>query len=162
MSWTKRQLVEEAFDLIGLSSYTFDLQPEQYQSALRKLDAMMAQWLSRGLNLGYALSGSPSESDLDSDSGVPVLAVSAIYHNLALQLATAFGKQPSNTLLKDARMGLSDLYRHTSVIRERQLPNTVPLGAGNKGWRYRDVFVSEPNTDPLQIDSGGQLEFLDN
>ena len=56
MSWTKRQFVEQALEELGLASYEFDLQPEQMNSALIKLDAMIAAWASRGLKLNYPLS----------------------------------------------------------------------------------------------------------
>ena len=51
MGWTKRQYIEQAFEEVGLAAYVFDLTPEQLQSALRKLDAMMAEWNAKGLRL---------------------------------------------------------------------------------------------------------------
>ena len=42
MGWTKQQLVEQAFEEIGMANYVFDLQVEQLQSAMYQLDAMMA------------------------------------------------------------------------------------------------------------------------
>ena len=36
MSWTKRQIVEQALEELGLASYVFDMQPEQVESAKRK------------------------------------------------------------------------------------------------------------------------------
>jgi hypothetical protein len=53
MGYTKRQFISAAFEEIGLASYVFDLQPEQLQSALRRLDAMMADWNAKGIRLGY-------------------------------------------------------------------------------------------------------------
>ena len=41
MGYSKRQFVAAAFEEIGLASYAFDLQPQQFESALRRLDAMM-------------------------------------------------------------------------------------------------------------------------
>jgi hypothetical protein len=52
MSYSKRQFVEAAFEEIGLASYVFDLQPEQIDSACRRLDTMMAQWNAVGIRLG--------------------------------------------------------------------------------------------------------------
>jgi hypothetical protein len=48
VSWTKRDVIGQAFSEIGLASYTFDLLPEQYEGALRCLDAMIAQWENKG------------------------------------------------------------------------------------------------------------------
>ena len=32
MAWTKRQIVTQAFEEIGLASYVFDLEPEQLRA----------------------------------------------------------------------------------------------------------------------------------
>ena len=59
MGWTKREYIEQAFEEIGLASYVFDLTPEQLQSALRKLDAMLAEWNAKGLRLGLSTAQFP-------------------------------------------------------------------------------------------------------
>jgi hypothetical protein len=46
MGWTKRQFITQAFEEIGLAAYVFDLTTEQLQSALRRMDAMVAGWNS--------------------------------------------------------------------------------------------------------------------
>ena len=55
MGWTKRQFIEQAFEEIGLAAYVFDLTPEQLQSALRRLDAMMAGWNTNGIRIGWPM-----------------------------------------------------------------------------------------------------------
>lgn len=74
MGWTKRQLITQAFEEIGLAAYVFDLTPEQLQSALRRMDAMVAGWNSNGVRIGYPLPSSPDSSNIDADSGVPDFA----------------------------------------------------------------------------------------
>jgi hypothetical protein len=44
VAWTKREFVVQAFSEIGLASYVYDLQPEQLQTALNRLDSMLATW----------------------------------------------------------------------------------------------------------------------
>jgi hypothetical protein len=85
MSYKKRQFISAAFEEIGLASYVFDLQPEQLQSALRRLDAMMADWNAKGIRLGYPLPSSPQDSDLDEDTLVPDSAYEAIICSLGHQ-----------------------------------------------------------------------------
>ena len=87
MGWTKRQFVEQAFEEIGLATYTFDLSPEQMQSALRRLDAMVATWNGAGIRIGYPLPSSPQDSDLDTETNVPDMSNEAIYTNLAIKIA---------------------------------------------------------------------------
>ena len=43
MSWTKRQIVEQALEELGLASYVFDMQPEQVESAKVIIERMEAQ-----------------------------------------------------------------------------------------------------------------------
>ena len=71
MGWTKRQFVLQAFEEIGLASYVYDLTPEQLNSALFKLDAMMGTWNGKGIRIGYPTPGDPESSDLDAQTNVP-------------------------------------------------------------------------------------------
>jgi hypothetical protein len=64
MSWTKRQLIEQAFAELALAGYDFDLSPEEMQGALVRLDSMIATWTSRGVRLSYAMPANPSDSDI--------------------------------------------------------------------------------------------------
>ncbi len=36
--------------------------------------------------------------------------------------------------------------------------NTLPMGAGNKGWRTYEAFFPEP-VDPLTVGEDSELEF---
>lgn len=159
MSWTKRQFVESAFDEIGLASYIYDLQPEQLQKGLRRLDSMMAMWNGKGIRLGYPIPSSPENSDLDEETNVPDSANQAIITNVAIQLAPGFGKvvsQETKIAAKDAYNGL--LSRSTKPI-EMQLPGTMPRGAGQKSWRLnRNPFINPP-VDPLVAGDDSTLDF---
>ena len=84
MGYTKQQFVSAALEEIGLASYVFDLQPEQLQSALRRLDAMMADWNGKGIRLGYPLPSSPQDSDLDEETLVPDSAYETIICSLGI------------------------------------------------------------------------------
>ena len=114
MSYSKRQYVEAAFAEIGMAGYVFDLQPQDLEQALRRLDAMMAEWNAKGIRLGYPLPGSPQFSDINAQSEVPDSANEAIITNLGMRLAAGYGKavmpqtmmvakQAYNTLLARAK-----------------------------------------------------------
>lgn len=161
MAWTKRQLVAAAFEEIGLANYEFDLTPEQIQGALRRLDAMMAVWNTKGVRIGYALASTPEGSSLDDDSGVSDDATQAIYTNLALRIAPTIGKQVSAETRIDAKNAYDALIGRvvSGQMREQQFPQTLPVGAGNKPWRYNENFMPLP-TDPLQAGPDSDLEFI--
>ena len=145
MSWTKREVVQNAFEEVGLASYAFDLQPEQMQAGLRRLDNMMATWNSRGLRIGYPLTDSPAGSDLDQDTNVTDEAIEAIVSNLAIRLAPLLGKTVSPDTKATARSAYMALLSRRSTIPERLIDvNAVPAGAGTKYWRVNgDPFLQQ-------------------
>lgn len=147
MSWNKRQFVHEAFSLLGLSNYTYNLQSEQLQTGLRLLDGMMGTWNGRGLSLGYPIPVSPEDSDLDEETNVPDRANEAIYLNLAIRIAPGFGKQVSPDIKQDARSAYRSLLSWSAMPREMSLPNTLPRGQGNKTWNDEDRFITQ-DADP--------------
>lgn len=158
MGWTKRQFVVEAYSEIGYASYQYDLEPEQLQTALRRLDAMMATWNSNTIRIGYPLPSSPELSDLDTETNVPDRANEAIYTNLALRIAPLVGKIPSNETKITAQEGYQELLKRAAMPHEMQFPETLPAGQGQKPWRWRDDPFVRPPRDPVDVGPDGQLD----
>ena len=157
MGYTKREYVAAAFDEIGLASYAFDLEPEQIQSALRRLDAMIAEWNAKGIRLGYPLPLSPSESDLDEQTRVPDSANEAIITNLGIRLAPSVGKQVSPDTKVTAKLAYNTLLARAAMPQEMQFPSNLPSGAGNKPYSTQSVFLPGP-VDSVQVGQDGILE----
>lgn len=162
MSWTKRQLVSQAFEEIGLAAYVFDLTPEQLNSAMRRMDAMLAGWNANGIRLGYTLPFRPGDGSLDGDSGIPDWAQEAVFLGLAVRLAPAFGKTVSPETKMFADMAYGNMVNNAALPTiERELPRTMPRGSGTKPWRnFNNPFVYGPVGD-TSIDAGpdGNLTF---
>lgn len=158
MGWTKRQFVTQAFEEIGLAAYVFDLNPEQLDSALRRLDTMLASWNAKGIRLGYPLPSSPQDSSLDEQTLVPDSANEAIYTNLAIRLAPGFGKTPSVDTKATAKASYDVLLSLAAMPTEMQMPSTLPVGAGNKPWNIDQPFVNRP-VDPVLAGRDDPLEF---
>jgi len=160
MSWTKRQLITQAFEEIGLAAYVFDLTPEQLNSALRRMDAMVASWNSNGVRIGYPLPTSPEDSDLDQDSNAPDFAIEAICLGLACRLAPGFGKTISPQTQAFADMAYSNMLNQTAQpTPERQMPITMPRGQGTKPWRnFNNPFVAPPDK-PVLAGSDNEIQF---
>ncbi len=150
MSYTKRQFIIAALEEIGIASYEFELTAEQEQSALRRLDSMMAQWNARGIRVGYPLPSSPEASGLDDETNVPDRCNDAIITSLAVRLAPSYGKQVSVDTKAAAKQGYNLLL--TVLPPEMALPSDMPSGAGNKPWRLDTPFILQ---DPEQIQAGG-------
>lgn len=159
MGYSKRQFVAAAFEEIGLASYVFDLQPEQLQSALRRLDVMMAEWNAKGIRLGYPIPGSPESSDLDESSEVPDSANEAIITNLALRLAPSYGRNPMPDTKITAKTAYNTLLSRAAMPMEQRLPDTLPSGAGNKPWRVYDNPFLGPEVDSVDAGPDGPIQF---
>jgi hypothetical protein len=157
MSYTKRQFVEEAFAELGMANYTFDLQPQQLEGAMKRLDAMMATWNAKGIRLGYPLPSSPQDSDLDTETQVPDSANEAIVANLAIRIAPQYGKQVQIDTRTTAKLGYDTLLARATFPLEQQFPRTLPLGAGQKPWRYDTPFMPGP-VDPVLAGPDGPIE----
>ena len=115
MGYSKQQFVTAAFEELGLAAYVFDLAPQDLQTALRRLDAMMAEWNAKGIRLGYPLPGSPQDASLTDPSGVPDSANETIITNLALRLAPGFGKQVAAQTMATAKMGYNTLLSRAAM-----------------------------------------------
>lgn len=153
--WTKRDLIMQAFDELGLAASVYDLPPESLESARRRLDTMMASWAARGIKFGYPLPSGPNESDLDDASGLPDLALEAVYTSLAVLIAPSYGKVVSETTKARAREALSALQVRAAMPAEMQMPGTMPAGAGNLGAQ---PFLNSPD-EPLRDGTGNELTF---
>lgn len=155
---TKRRLIEDAFGELALAGYAFDLQPDEMQAAARKLDQMLASWDAQGVRIGYA-QGLPGESDLDDDSGIPAHAIEPVAMNLAVRLASGYGKTPATATLIAARDGINRLRNDSARPRSRTLTD-LPRGAGARQWDR--PFLPPASPEPLGVGDDGNLDFLGN
>lgn len=158
MSYTKRQFVIAALEEIGMASYIFDAQPEQLQSALVRLDAMMANWNGKGIRLGYPIPSTQGASSLDENTAVPDSSNEAVITNLAMRLAPSYGKTVSPDTRAVARDAYNLILSRAAMPPEQQLPDTMPAGAGNKQWNVYGTYINPP-VDPLLAGEDGVLEF---
>lgn len=141
MSWTKRQIIDDAFDEIGMSSDNFDLPPENYEKARRKLDTMVAVWSQKNIQIGYPLPGEANSSDLDQETNVPDYAIEALSLNLAIKLASSYGKAIS----ADTKLAAKNAYNVVFATAVKIPPKmkyacSLPAGAGNKSC---DPFIQQ-------------------
>lgn len=157
MGWTRRQFINASLNEIGLADYDFDIDPAQYQTAARRLDAMLLEWNARGIRLGPNIAASIAGTGLDDDMGLPDIANEAVILGLAVKVAPSYGKTVSPDTKTGAKFALNTVMaRFASPIPQR-FPTTLPLGAGNKPWVYGATFVlaGEPAVD---VNTDSELE----
>jgi hypothetical protein len=164
VAWTKRDLVVNAYGELALAGYVFDLEPEEIQFGITKMDTMLASWDSKGVRLGYAIGHSPDGGDPDDDSGVAVRNVDAVVLNLAVALAASKGKQLAQSTLKGAKDAYDALFTAVALsqVQQVQMPHGTPRGAGNRRISNQP-FLQPADIAPIQQnDQTGNLDFLGN
>jgi hypothetical protein len=139
---SKRTVINMAFEEIGLAGYEFDATPEEQSSALRRLDAMMAEYAAQGIVIGYAQPYPIGGGDLDQASGLPDWALNIIVIKLARRIMPVIGKTMSAETRQAETQGWNLLTAKTAIIPERVLPRSTPVGAGNKPWSTLYPFAS--------------------
>lgn len=159
MSWTKQQIVSEAFGELALAGYDFDITPEEQQAALRRMEAMLARWSDDGIRLGYVFSADPASIDAQADSGLPLHAVEPVFLNLALRQAAQYGKAITGPTRQKAKEGYDALLAAAVAPQQQQQLPSMPSGAGNRMWRWNQPFTPTPDTSPLQNGEDGGLTF---
>ena len=159
MGYSKRQFIDAAYEEIGLAGYVFDLEPEQLQSALRRLDSMMAEWNARGIRIGYPIPLSPQDSDLDELSQVPDSANEAIITNLALRLAPRHGKTPMPETKITAKGAYNTLLARACFPPEMQMPGSMPAGAGHKPLLDSNTTFLTPPVETIDAGTDSVITF---
>jgi len=157
MTWTKQEIIEQAFDEIGYSPYVYDLSANQLDSALRKLDTMVARWNSRGILLGYPLPTGHTDSALTDNTDMPDMALEACILNLAIRVAPSVGKMVSSETRSGALRAYKDLLAQYTKPYEMQLPHTMPAGAGNRRYRENDRYLNRP-TEHIVVKGDDKLD----
>lgn len=137
---TKASLVEGAYDYCALNGFEFDRSPEEMTSGLRKLNAMLAAWATKGIDLGFDI---PTYGDglLEEPSGVPNDAIEVIHAMLAQRLAPGLGASLSD----DARAVLSMAY-HDLQANYALTPPTMSTSAirlPSSGVRHRRLYQTD-------------------
>lgn len=159
MSWTKRQLVNAAFEELALAGYVFDITPDEQQAAVRRLDSMMATWGGViGIRLGYNATTNPDDSDPDQESGLPDWANEAVYLNLAIRLSAGYGKPVANATKAIAKQAYDMVLGRCASIPEMQPMGNMPIGAGFKR-RYAPNPFAGPTPGRLTTGEDGELTF---
>lgn len=137
----KRDIVQLAFEECGQAGYEFELSPEEYDSALRRLNAMMAEWIEEGICLGYNFpnygNGSPED-----ESGIPYGAVQSVATFLARRVAPSIGKTMGPESSSVMARSFALLKSKYNKPRPMQLGRLTPVGSGNRwqGMHGRPFF----------------------
>lgn len=146
---TKREIIAQGLEEIGMAEYIFDATPEELQSFLKRLDRIFAQWDGQSIRTGYNLGG-----NIDAKAGIPDTVVNCGALHLAIAMAPSFGK----TISPDTRIGagvamntmLTQLHRMPQV----PYPDRLPVGAGNKRGVLEPQYFGPSNGETPGLNDG--------
>jgi len=154
MSRTKRELIADALGELALSGSAFDIEAEEFDRALSRMNQMVAAWERLGIRIGYQF-----PAGLDDASGLADTDELAVTLNLAVSLAPGYGKQLDVGTRNNAANAYKALLIDAARPAQQKQQNVVPIGQGNAPWRgTRDAFFPNPSDSPLSIAQGGQLD----
>jgi hypothetical protein len=157
--YTKGDLVRGAYAELAIAGWVWDLDPEELLWACGRMDMMMARWADDGIELGYNISLSPP-TDLNVASGIPLNAVLAVILNLAVAIAAGKGKQLSPATIGEANNAYKSLCVAAAMPGQQQLPDSLPLGAGNTPWRFgypQNPYFPGATEGPWVVGPNGNL-----
>lgn len=138
---TKRQLIEMALEECALSGYEFDITPEETFSLLRRLDAMMAEWVPQGMDLGYNFPATFGAGDLEDYSGIPDAAIQGVTISLAFAKAPTMRKTLSVETKGRYSTSMAAIRAMTAKVPQMGWARSTPSGAGNRWWNSWGAFM---------------------
>lgn len=131
---TKRSLIQLAYEECGQTG-EFELEPEEYQSAERRLDNLMAELLSvYGVDLSYNFPDTGVSDDATEESGIPAEAARSVACLLADSIAPSIGKQIVGSNARASALSL--LIAQYQVQPTMSFGRGTPIGAGNRTYTY--------------------------
>jgi hypothetical protein len=128
MSTTNAELIRDALTLINVLGVGEAAEPEHAEFALRKLNALLADWEANGVNLQFY----PQTMDeLGAQCPITDDSILAVTYYLAFALAPSYGKQVDPKMVALGGQYYARLTRDSVLAKMRpaELDN-LPVGEG--------------------------------
>lgn len=128
-SFTKGEIVNDAYSQLRISGITVDATPEDIALAVDRLDDMMSEFFGRNMCLNYEFEENPSPTTFHGVDRQHHLMMAS---NLAMTLLQDFGKDAPMALRGTARStyDTSSAVSAVAKIRQVQYPSRMPRGSG--------------------------------
>ena len=130
MSISNADLIRDSLSLINVLGVGEAAEPEHSEFAIRKQNALLADWEADGVNLQYY---AQTMDDLGSDCPIPDDSILAVTYYLAFALAPHYGKVVSQEMTALGNSYYARLTRESVKARmqEADLSN-LPVGEGKR------------------------------
>jgi hypothetical protein len=148
---TALQIIEDAFDSLEIKSAEVDLETDEINNGIRRLNRMMTAWAQQGINLSYTKI--ENSSDIVT---IPDWAEEAVVSHLAIRLAPSFGVTATPSLVAIASESFKYLRENTVDLGEVNFPTTLPVGAGNN-YINDENFFTDSSESTIQTNDDSDL-----
>lgn len=148
MAQLKVDRITAAYSKLRISGLTVIPNSSDLELALGELENMMAEFASRGIEVGYNFEEAP---DPNSDLSAPQKFWNMISTNLAVRLVPDFNKDASPVLFSQASQSLSQASAICAADRLQQVayPARQPVGSGNRIFaRWKRFYAQQPGLPP--------------
>ena len=143
---TKGDIAIRALKELRISGLTSAADGGEVESAIIRLDAMIASWQRYGLCAGY--NKSAESVDSGQDSGLAQNEELAAILNLANSMAPSYGKSVHGVTLSHAKAAYDGLFDTSLTMRDKD--PYQPTGAGSRRLnhtRQSNTFQSKTDAD---------------
>lgn len=140
----KSEIINDAFAQLRISGLTVIASPKNNEDALNRLEDMAEELEGRNICAGYNFEEAPDPS---SEMGTERKFNQMFKTNLAIRLASDFGKIAPQLLLSQATQSLSSASSMVAAenIRQVQPSRRSPIGSGNhRNTAYRRYQYPDP------------------
>lgn len=147
----KRDLIQTAFEICGQAGYEFELTPEEYESALRRLNGLMYEWQGRGITTGFNFPVANSLGSPEEESGLAWEDQEATSQTLARRMAPSIGKNLGDQAKAEYKGTMDAFFARHITLMPSEMGRQTPRGQGNRYWNGpRPYFVAPVSTDEVQ------------
>ena len=124
---TAKSLVNDILREIYVQANEQDVQAVEFETCLRYLNRMMAEFDADGIKLGWTVLTNPADVVTVSPG-----AINGIIFNCALRVATQYDIDVNPILAINAEKGLQTMRKLGVSIGTQNYPSTLPIGSGNE------------------------------
>ncbi|MCH8134752.1 MAG: hypothetical protein IIB77_02090 [Proteobacteria bacterium] len=127
---TVTEVVTGALQLLEVRTAESPVTPAEVEDGLTSLNDLMNEWNVDGINIGYE-----SIANIEDRLHVKTGSIGAIKANLAIYIASEYGKAVSIELKERAKTSKKSL-RASIPLNCSEFPDTLPIGSGNEGNNF--------------------------
>lgn len=147
---SKRDIINRAYGLLGMSFTEVDISPEDYEAGLMCLNDAMAELADQqGVNLGFNFPTNGTNGSPEDESGIPRAAVRGASLQMAKCLAPSIGKTMPPEALSELARCMGALRSTYQAIPMMEMGRHTIRGAGNRRWFGRPFFVTDISADEV-------------